>query len=131
MPIDDYNEHTVWGLHTLDRNPDRDLLIIAEGAFDALSFEQEGYSVISAITGHFSREQLPTALSIAKSFRRVFLVYDNDAISHAGEKFTIKMAKILTEKRIPCVIGKIPAMYKDISEQKAILVRIAEALEKK
>jgi putative DNA primase/helicase len=116
MPIDDYNEHTVWGLHTLDRNPNRELLVIAEGAFDALSFEQDGYSVISAITGHFSREQLPTALSIAKSFRKVFLVYDNDIISHAGEKFTIKMAKILTEKRIPCVIGKVPNRYKDISE---------------
>lgn len=116
MPIDDYNEHTVWGLHTLDRNPNRDLLIIAEGAFDALSFEQEGFSVISAITGHFSREQLPTALSIARSFHKVFLVYDNDVISHAGEKFTIKMTKILTEKRIPCVIGKVPEPYKDISE---------------
>ena len=116
MPIDDYNEHTVWGLHTLDRNPDRDLLIIAEGAFDALSFEQENYSVISAITGHFSREQLPTALSIARSFKRVFLVYDNDAITKAGEKFTVKMAKILTENRIPCVVGVVPATYKDVSE---------------
>ena len=116
MPIDDHNEHTIWGLHTLDRDKDRKLLVIAEGAFDALSFEQEGYCVISAITGHFSREQLPTALSIAKSFKKVFLVYDNDIITKAGEKFTIKMAKILTEKRIPCVIGKIPAMYKDVSE---------------
>ena len=116
MPIDDYNEHTVWGLHTLDRLPNRDLLVIAEGAFDALSFEQEGFSVISAITGHFSREQLPTALSIARSFKQVFLVYDNDAITKAGEKFTVKMAQILTENRIPCVIGKVPAPYKDISE---------------
>ena len=116
MPIDDHNEHTVWGLHTLDRDPNRKLLIIAEGAFDALSFEQEGYSVISAITGHFSREQLPTALSIAKSFERVFLVFDNDKVTHAGEKFTIKMTKILTEKRIPCVVGKVPVTYKDISD---------------
>ena len=116
MPIDDYNEHTVWGLHTLDRLPNRDLLVIAEGAFDALSFEQENFAVISAITGHFSREQLPTALSIARSFKQVFLVYDNDAITQAGEKFTVKMAKILTEKRIPCVIGKVPATYKDVSE---------------
>ena len=116
MPIDDYNEHTVWGLHTLDRDPERNLLIIAEGAFDALSFEQENFSVISAITGHFSREQLPTALSIAKSFRKVFLVFDNDAVTHAGEKFTIKMAKILTENRIPCVVGKVPNRYKDISD---------------
>ena len=116
MPIDDCNEHTVWGLHTLDRDSDRELLVIAEGAFDALSFEQDGYSVISAITGHFSREQLPTALSIARSFKQVFLVFDNDTITKAGEKFTIKMAKILTEKRIPCVVGKVPPTYKDISE---------------
>ena len=116
MQIDDHNEHTVWGLHTLDRDPDRKLLVIAEGAFDALSFEQEGYCVISAITGHFSREQLPTALSIAKSFKKVFLVFDNDTVTKAGEKFTIKMAKILTEKRIPCVVGIVPPTYKDISE---------------
>ena len=116
MPVDDFNEHTVWGLHTLDRNPDRDLLVIAEGAFDALSFEQEGYCVISAITGHFSKDQLPTALGVANSFKKVLLVYDNDIVTKAGEKFTIKMAKILIDKRIPCVIGKIPATYKDISE---------------
>ena len=116
MPIDDYNDHTVWGLHTLDRNTNRDLLIIAEGAFDALSFEQENYSVISAITGHFSREQLPAALSIARSFKRVFLVFDNDTITHAGEKFTIKIAKFLTENRIPCIVGAVPVTYKDISE---------------
>ncbi len=116
MPIDDYNEHTVWGLHTLENNSNRDLLVIAEGAFDALSFEQEHFAVISAITGHFSREQLPAALSIAKSYKRVFLVYDNDKQTHAGEKFTIKMARILIENRIPCVIGNVPATYKDISE---------------
>ncbi len=116
MPIDDYNEHTVWGLHTLENNSNRDLLVIAEGAFDALSFEQEGFSVISAITGHFSREQMPSALSIAKSYKRVFLVYDNDKQTHAGEKFTIKMAQILIENRIPCVIGNVPATYKDVSE---------------
>ena len=116
MRIDDYNEHTVWGLHTLENNTNRDLLVIAEGAFDALSFEQEKYSVISAITGHFSREQLPAALSIAKSYKRVFLVYDNDKQTHAGEKFTIKMAQILIENRIPCIIGNVPATYKDVSE---------------
>ena len=114
MPIDDFNEHIVWGLHTLDRADD--LLIIAEGAFDALSFEQEGYAVISAITGHFSREQLTSALSIAKSFNKVFLVYDNDTVSHAGEKFTLKMTRILTENRIPCMVGTVPVPYKDVSE---------------
>ena len=116
MKTDSFNEHTVWGLHTLDRDPNRELLVIAEGAFDALSFEQENYSVISAITGFFSREQLPSALAIARSFKKVFLVYDNDKESHAGEKFTIKMTKILIENRIPCIVGKVPATYKDVSE---------------
>lgn len=114
MQTDEFNDHTVWGLHTIDRN--HNLLVIAEGAFDALSFDQEGYAVISAITGHFSRDQLPTALSIARSFGRVFLVYDNDTVTKAGEKFTLKMARILTENRIPCVIGQVPVTYKDISE---------------
>ena len=116
MPTDDYNDHTVWGLHTIDRSKSRDLLVIAEGAFDALSFDQEGYSVISAITGHFSRDQLPTALSLARSFKQVFLVYDNDTVTKAGEKFTLKMARILTENRIPCIVGSVPVTYKDISE---------------
>lgn len=107
-------DHTIWGLHTVDRA--NDTLVIAEGAFDALSFDQEGYPVISAITGHFSADQLPTALSIAKQFKNVFLVYDNDAITKAGEKFTIKMVKILTENRIPCTVGSVPPTYKDISE---------------
>ena len=126
MPIDDYNEHTVWGLHTLDTK--RDLLVIAEGAFDALSFAQEGYSVISAITGHFSREQLPTAIAIAKSFKKVFLVYDNDKVSHAGDKFTLKMAGILIENRIPCVVGKVPVTYKDVSEYYADGGNLAEII---
>lgn len=109
-------EHTVWGLHSIENNPDRDLLVIAEGAFDALSFEQEKYSVISAITGNFSKDQLPTVLSTAKMFKKVFLVYDNDAITKAGDKFTVKMTKILIENRIPCIVGKVPHLYKDVSE---------------
>jgi putative DNA primase/helicase len=109
-------EHTVWGLHSIENNPNRDLLVIAEGAFDALSFEQENYSVISAITGHFSKDQLPTVLSTAKMFSKVFLVYDNDTVSKAGEKFTVKMTKILIENRIPCIVGKVPNLYKDVSE---------------
>ena len=109
-------EHTIWGLQSIEKNQGRELLVIAEGAFDALSFEQEGYAVISAITGFFSKEQLPTAISVARMFKQVFLVYDNDKVTRAGEKFTIKMAKILTENRIPCLVGSVPVPYKDISE---------------
>lgn len=116
IPANELCEHTVWGLHTLDRDPQRNLLVIAEGAFDALSFDQENYSVLSAITGRFSRDQMPTLISIAKSFKQVFLVFDNDKISHAGEAFTLSMTKLLTEYRIPCIVGKVPPTYKDVSE---------------
>lgn len=111
-------EHTLWGLWTLDRN--KDLLVVAEGAFDVMSFEQEGYSCLSAITGSFSGEQQPEALRIAKTFKKVFLIYDNDGIGKtkggAGEKFTVKMAKILFAHSIPFIVGSVPRGYKDVSE---------------
>lgn len=113
---DEYNEHTVWGLQSIENNSNRDILVIAEGAFDALSFEQEGYSVISAITGVFAGQQIPTVLSIARMFNKVFIVYDNDEVTKAGDKFTQKTAKLLIENRIPCLVGTVPKLYKDISE---------------
>lgn len=112
--IDDLNEHIIWGLQSLDRGGDT--LVVAEGMFDILSFYQERYPCISAITGHFSKHQIPSVLSICKNYKKVFLVYDNDVISHAGEKFTVKMAKILFTNRIPFIVGKVPAGYKDVSE---------------
>ena len=112
---DDFCEHIVWGLETLHRDPDT--LIIAEGAFDAISFWQENYSVISAITGFFSKHQIPTVLSIARKFKRVLIVYDDDSkTSNAGQKFTLRMAELLTKNRIPFVVGTVPAPYHDVSE---------------
>lgn len=112
--LDDYNEHIPWGMWTLNRT--KELLVIAEGAFDVMSFEQEGYACLSAITGHFSSSQLPSVLKAAKTFDKVFLVYDNDIVSKAGEKFTVKMARILFTSGIPFIVGKVPRGYKDVSE---------------
>lgn len=111
---DDFCEHIPWGMWTLNRTSE--LLVIAEGAFDVMSFEQEGYACLSAITGHFSSAQLPSVLRAAKTFDKVFLVYDNDVVSRAGEKFTVKMAKILFTSNIPFIVGKVPRGYKDVSE---------------
>ena len=112
--LDAYCQHVPWGLQTLDRGGDT--LIIAEGYFDAVSFEAQGYPVLSAITGSFSRNQLPIVLSAARSFKRVLIVYDNDERSHAGDKFTERMAQILIQNRIPFVVGHVPDKHKDISE---------------
>lgn len=111
---DEYCEHIPWGLQTLSR--EGDTLVIAEGAFDAISFYQDGYPVLSAITGFFSKSQIPTVISAAKKFDRVFIVYDNDATTRAGEKFTHRMAELLTRNRIPFVVGTVPVPYHDISE---------------
>ena len=125
---DDFCQHIPWGLQTLNRSGDT--LVIAEGYFDAASFECSGYPVISAITGNFSREQIPTVLSVCRKFSKVFLVYDNDATTHAGEKFTERMASLLTRNRIPFVVGTVPHPYHDISEYYAAggdLSRIIES----
>lgn len=112
--IDDYCQHIPWGMQTLNRGGDT--LVIAEGFFDAASFEAQGYPVLSAITGNFSSAQLPAVLDAARMFQRVFFVYDNDKISHAGDKFAEKMARILMKERIPFVVGHVPDEYKDVSE---------------
>lgn len=111
---DGLNENVIWGLQSLER--EGDTLVVAEGMFDILSFYQEKFPCISAITGHFPGPQIPSVLNICKSYKRVFLVYDNDLISHAGEKFTVKMAKLLFTNRIPFVVGKVPPGFKDVSE---------------
>lgn len=111
---DDFCQHLPWGLQTLNR--DGDTLIIAEGYFDAVSFEVSGYPVLSAITGRFSREQLPVVLSVARKFKRVLIVYDNDDVTHAGESFCHTMAEIFTTNRIPFVVGTVPRPHHDISE---------------
>lgn len=112
---DDYCEHVVWGLDTLSR--DSNTLVIAEGAFDAISFYQENYPVISAITGFFSKEQIPTVLAVCRKFQRVFIVYDDDSqTSNAGQRFTQRMSELLTRNHIPFVVGTVPKPYHDISE---------------
>ena len=118
MKIDDYNENCVWGLDTLTR--ESDVLIIAEGAFDALAAYEQGYPVISAITGHFSSKQLPDALAACRQFPSVVLTYDDDSkTSHSGEKFTLKMAKILQTNGIEFKIAPMPTGFHDLSEYHA------------
>lgn len=112
--LDGMCEHIPWGLDTLTRKGD--ILVIAEGAFDAISFWQENYPVLSAITGMFSQEQLPQVIAAMRRFKQVLLVYDNDPATHAGEKFTERMADILTKAHIPFLVGQVPVPYHDVSD---------------
>lgn len=107
-------QHTPWGLHTLNRR--NDILIISEGYFDAVSWEKEGYSVISPITGSFSKEQWPEVISACHMFPKVLIIFDNDAISHAGEGFTNGTAKKLFQNKIQFVVSHTPHGIKDVND---------------
>lgn len=107
-------EHVPWGLQTLDRRSD--VLIISEGYFDAASWEREGYPVISPITGNFSKTQWPAVISACKMFKQVLIIFDNDAVSHAGEGFTERTAGRLFKERINFLVGHTPPGIKDVND---------------
>lgn len=127
MRVDDYNDHCPWGLHTLERDPKKNIAIVAEGAFDIMSFEQESangknWACLSAITGNFSGGQLKVVLPILRSYKQVYIIYDNDggvgrtAPGGAGEKFTVKMSRILFRENIQFRVCHCPVGYKDVSD---------------
>lgn len=127
---DDHCQHIPWGLQTLTR--ENKTLVIAEGYFDAAAFEVSGFPVLSAITGTFSKHQVPTVISAARNFDQVFIVYDNDPITGAGASFTRRTAELLTKYRIPFIVGTVPTPYHDISEYYAAggdLQRIIDSAE--
>lgn len=111
LPINEYSENEPWGLHTLNRK--QEVLYIAEGAFDALSLDQSGFSVLATMGGAFGKETLARVIAIAKNFKSVVLTFDND---EAGRKFTKTLGKILFDNDITISVADIPENYKDISD---------------
>ena len=107
-------DHVPWGLHTLPKRSD--LLVIAEGYFDAAAFERENYAVLSPITGNFSKEQWSEVIAACRMFPKVLIIFDNDAISHAGDGFTERTAKRLFQARIPFLVAHTPEGIKDVND---------------
>lgn len=107
-------ENVPWGLWTLTRPSDT--LVISEGYFDAASWENEGYAVLSPITGRFSASQWPTVIEACQAFQRVLIIFDNDPVSHAGAKFTESTAEVLFRYHIPFVVATTPDGIKDVND---------------
>jgi len=82
-----YNEHAIWGLDTIKHKTKR--IFIAEGILDAVSLYQCGYSVVSAITGRFSGDQLEVLMSVLEHIKdvQVTICMDYDPGSKAGQRF--------------------------------------------
>ena len=91
------SEHPIWGLETLRTRPGT--VIVAEGIFDAISCWQEGYPVVTAVTGAFSGEQKKDLIPALKG-RSVIVCMDYDPETHAGQKFTTALASELFEAGI-------------------------------
>jgi P4 family phage/plasmid primase-like protien len=91
------SEHPIWGFETLAKR--HGTVIIAEGIFDAISCYQEGYPVVTAVTGSFSSEQKKDLLPALKG-RDVVICMDYDPETQAGQKFTEKLATELFEAGI-------------------------------
>lgn len=108
--LDGLNENTPWGLHSIGKT---ETLIITEGAFDALSFEQEGFSVLATMGGFFTKEQLKTVIAICRNMKRVIMIFDND---DAGHDFTVKLSEQLFKSRVKFEVGTVPNGKKDVSE---------------
>ncbi len=109
-------QHVPWGLQTLTRRNTSDTLIISEGYFDAAVWESNGYPVISPITGNFSRDQWPDVIAACKLFSRVLIIFDNDAVSHAGDGFTARTARKLFQNHIPFLVAHTPPGVKDVND---------------
>ena len=87
-------------------------LIITEGVFDALSFEQEGFPVLSPMGGYFSKEQLKQVLNICQHAKDgVFVCFDSD---DAGSRFQTDMAKLLFRHKVHFTCGELKE--KDVSD---------------
>jgi len=119
--LDGMNENIPWGLHTFSEENRKRVnnaltekyIVIAEGAFDAMSFEQEGFRVLSPISGYFNKYQLRQVVDMLKTSERVFVCFDSDK---AGTNFTLKMCQTLFKSRIKFDCGILPQGFKDISE---------------
>ena len=110
----EFTENIMWGQDSLGRNWCGDVehdtqaafrdkyLCILEGQFDAMSFWQEKWHVLSPIGGRFSQKNLRQLRDIAKEYEAVFICFDND---EAGRKFQLFMAGFLFSHNIPFVCG--------------------------
>lgn len=101
--------------HYINRN---DWVIITEGAFDALSFEQEGFQVLSSMGGYFSGTAKQQVISLCRNAKNVFVCFDRD---DAGQNFQRDMCKMLFQYRVNFFCGVLPAELngqpvKDVSD---------------
>lgn len=113
-----------WGMHTLTHEAREnrkqilssinlnDWLIICEGAFDALSFEQEGFAVLCSMGGYFNRDAMPMIMDQCKGFKNVLVIYDNDG---AGTNFQQSLCEKLCANRINFFCGSVPKEVNGIS----------------
>ncbi len=98
---DEFLKNGIFGLDTLPKKlSERELIVITEGLFDTLSMIQEGYAVLSPISGEFNHDRvLPKVIRILKTARKVITTFDIDK-NDSGQKFTNTLGRAMLDAQI-------------------------------
>ncbi len=89
-----------FGLNSLPhKDTDCDILTIGEGMIDAISLQQEGYSILFSIGGAFGKDNEAIVLKHCKRFKKIITCYDIDG-NEAGQRFTYRMGELLLREHI-------------------------------
>ncbi len=97
-----YCRNLPFGLQTIPpKDKDCDILVIGEGAIDAVSLIQEGYSVLFSIGGAFGAgaSKIDTVIKQCKRFRKIVTCYDIDG-NKSGQNFTREIGKLFLRERL-------------------------------
>lgn len=102
--------HTYKGIddndYTIDApDPRDDTLCITEGNFDGAILAQDGWQTLAFSGGRIGADYKNTFLDIARSYKQVCLMFDNDKF---GQGFTSDWSRILYKHHIPFVCANIP-----------------------
>lgn len=97
----DYIKNEIYGLDSVFRDSDKDLLLITEGAPDSVTAYDQGYKAISPITTGFSDEQKEEVYRKCSWFDEIVVIFDTDLDNRAGQTGAEKLMKDLLRQGLP------------------------------
>ena len=90
----EFLKNSLYGLQTLPtKDSECNVLIVLEGAVDAVSFMQEGYPTLATIGGAAGPGNDEKLVQQARRFRKLITAFDTDETTHSGQKFTVSYGK--------------------------------------
>lgn len=108
-----YKDPIIFGLDSIPRAKNKELLYVTEGIFDALSIYQEKYAVLCTLGTPKHGDAMSVLLHVAGMFKKTIFAFDNDA---AGKEFTNTLSEEFLRHRLRFDVARIETPYKDVSD---------------